>query len=185
MSFEDTDGPYFLLLARLTNLIPIRTRYVSYGILHRAFASEQPSGVVLIMQLTPVSSAFGIMFSSLSQYWDHEIIGGEKCSEGCATGAGINPDGWAHASCDSCHRGCLGLGYTKGQKKTAEVKLAKAIEERKAYTEKLLDESRWEALPSDSESEKEEEEEWSFDKAGKKKYGPKTEYTVGGCVQAV
>lgn len=37
---ESTDGIHFIILGRLANLIPVHTRYVPYGILHRALLSE-------------------------------------------------------------------------------------------------------------------------------------------------
>lgn len=40
MAFEDTDGMYFLILARLANFAPIHMRYVPYGILYRALHSK-------------------------------------------------------------------------------------------------------------------------------------------------
>lgn len=40
MAFEDTDGAFFLILARLANLVPIQMPYVPYGILYQALLSE-------------------------------------------------------------------------------------------------------------------------------------------------
>lgn len=120
----------------------------------------------------------------MSEVWASETKSGTELGWSCVAGAGTSPDAWAHASCDSRHKGCVGVGFNMIQKAGAYIKIAKAQMDRQAHAEQLLNESRWEALP-DSDSEKGEEEEWSFDKAGKKKYGPKTDYTIGGCVQAV
>ena len=190
MEFEDTDGAYFLLMARLANLVPIHTPYVPYGILHRALISEyrrhrHPCSNVLRWELTPAASVFGRMFESMSEVWASESDSGTSLTLRCSTGAGISPNAWAHASCTTCHKGCVGVGFSMLEKAAAFLKLAKAGMNRSAREKQLLDESRWELL-SDGDDEKQETKElFHYDKMGKKKPGPDLDYGVGGCVQAV
>lgn len=127
-------------------------------------------------KLTSGAATFGKMFRSMSEA---EIEAGIALAARCAPGAAITPDAWAHASCDTRHKGCAGVGFSIIERAGAATKIKEAKKEREAYMNKLLKESDREG------GEKEEEKEWSYDKAGKK--GPKTEYaySVGGCVQAV
>lgn len=124
-----------------------------------------------------------MMLESMLGLWERELVFGLSLAERCGTGAGLTPDAWAHVNCDTHHTGCLGAGFSAAQKKAGLDKLAKTMREREREEARLLDQDRFEVVPSDSEEE--EEEEYSFDKKGNKQYGPKTEYTVGGTVHAV
>lgn len=126
------------------------------------------------------------MFQSLLKLWGTELLDAMVLSERCATGAGVTPDAWAHADCDARHRGCMGVGYSKDVRKQSLNSIARLRDERVARQAQLAEESRFEALPdSDSSSDedgKKEEEEWSFDRKGRKTFGPKVEYQFGGGV---
>lgn len=125
-------------------------------------------------------SGFGQIFEPVSQIYRHELNAGILVSYRCSTGAGTYPDAWAHATCNTSHRGCLGLGFTKSQMDAAADNVAKAKKERDEYFKTLAEESRRELFSggSDNDREKEKEEEVSINKAGNKERGPKPMYTV-------
>lgn len=137
------------------------------------------------------------MFNTLADIWGPELMDAVLLSERCAAGAGVSPDKWAHADCHARHKGCMGVGFSKATRKQALAKLSKAKGEREAHMHALAEQagqSRWEKLSdSDTESEdgRNEEKEnkkdgqWSFDRKGRKTFGPKPEYTIGGVVHAV
>lgn len=136
-------------------------------------------------KLTPDVAVFPLMFQSLLDLWGVELLNAVTLSERCATGAGLTPDAWAHADCDARHRGCMGVGYSKEVRKQSLHSITKLRDERVARQVQLAEESRFEALPdidSGSDAEKKEAEEWSFDKKGRKTFGPKVEYQFGGGV---
>lgn len=118
-----------------------------------------------------------------------EASKGAALAKLCAAGASTSPDAWAHALCDTSHRGCVGVGFSEDEKKKAPGKLARARRERDAHMEQLPELSRWELIPdSDSESEEGQEEDnelWSFHQADGKQSGAKLHDHAGGDVWAV
>lgn len=95
-----------------------------------------------------------MLFNALSgEIWRKEVTGAAGLTQRCIAGAGTRPDEWAHADCDSGHNGCVGGGFTEAQKRKATSGIDKTDKQREEYLNKLLEDSRWEVLSSDSDGE--------------------------------
>lgn len=135
-------------------------------------------------------AVFPLMFESLQEIWAGELIEAMILSERCGISAGLMPDAWAHANCDASHKRCMGAGYSKEVRKLAVGGIMKLKNEREARREQLIQEMRQEENSleevsnnaSDGDDKDKEEGEWTFDKRGKKTFGPKVEYDFGGSV---
>lgn len=129
------------------------------------------------------------MISTLQELWGPEMMEALILSVRCSTGAGLTPNAWAHADCDASHRGCMGIGYSQETRLESVASIVKLRDERVTRKEQLLEECRLaEAKDNDGESEGDEskgESEWTYDKKGRKKFGPKEEYSIRGCVNFV
>lgn len=164
----------FAMYGRLANLIPVHTRYVPYKTLHRALGCEHlPRRLAGNGELTPGASLNGLVFSQFkSDQWLSELQDGDRLNDLCIPGAANAPDAWAHGSCDTKHKGCLGIGFSLHEKLGAGDRVTKLNEEREANSDLLAEESSsyYESLKAKSEV----KGRWSYDKEGKKTYGPKT-----------
>lgn len=106
------------------------------------------------------------------ELFTHEMREGAMLGGQCAVGAAHAPDAWAHADCDTKHKGCIGIGFSSLEKASVEGKLTQANQEREAEAERLLQER---ILTNPGYMEKSEDkgnEAWNFDKEGKKIDGP-------------
>lgn len=122
---------------------------------------------------TPAASLNGLVLSQFkTNQWQSEFEDGDKLSDLCAPGAANRPNAWAHADCDTKHKGCLGIGFSLHEKLGAGDKMGRMNEERESRSDLLAEEtsSYFEKLMGKSE----EKEGWNYDKDGKETYGPKT-----------